>query len=68
MGPTKVIVKGVSGNYEAKNRKLVKNGLTTPEELQDYANHHYISLPVVDKAGQPWLLEGEPIYFTGQAV
>lgn len=67
MEPTKVIVK-VFAIYEAKTGKFIRDGLAIYEELQDYANHHYISLPVVDKAGQPWLLEGEPIYFTGQAV
>ena len=48
MGPTKAIVKG-SAIYEAKTRKIIKDGLTTPEELQDYANHNYTTLPVVDK-------------------
>jgi hypothetical protein len=62
MGPTKVLVKA-SAIYEAKTGKIIKDGLTTPEELQDYANHHYISLPGVDKGGQPWLLDGEPIYY-----
>jgi len=61
MGPTKAIMKG-SVIYEAKTGKLLKDGLATHEELQDYANHHYIALPVVNKAGEPWLLDGEPIY------
>lgn len=67
MGPTKGIVK-VFAIYEAKTGKFIKDGLAIYEELQNYANHHFISLPVGDKAGQPWLLEGEPIYFTRQAV
>ena len=61
MGPTKAIVKD-SAILEAKTGKLIKDGLATHEALHDYANHHYINLPVVDKAGQPWLLDGEPIY------
>jgi len=61
MGPTKAIVKD-SALYDAKTGKLIKDGFTTPEELRDYANHHYLALPVVNKAGQPWLLDGEPIY------
>ena len=30
--------------------------------IRDYADHHYIALPVVNKACEPWLLDGEPIY------
>lgn len=61
MGPTKVIVKD-GAIYDAKSGKLIKDGLTTPEALQDYANHHYMALPVVNRACQPWMLDGEPIY------
>ena len=61
MGPTKVIVKD-GAIYDAKTGKLLKDGLTTHEDIRDYANHHYITLPVVNKACEPWLLDGEPIY------
>ena len=61
MGPTKVIVKD-GAIYDAKTGKLLKDGLTTHEDIRDYANHHYIALPVVNKACEPWLLEGEHIY------
>lgn len=61
MGPTKVIVKG-DALYEVRTGKLVKDGLATAMEREDYAKHHYISLPVVDNAGRPWMLEGQPVY------
>ena len=61
MGPTKVIVKD-GAIYDAKTGKLLKDGLTTHEDIRDYADHHYIALPVVNKACEPWLLDGEPIY------
>ena len=61
MGPTKAIVKD-GAIYDAKTGKLMKDGLTTHEEIQDYVNHHYIALPVVNKACEPWVLDGEPIY------
>ena len=57
MGPTKAVVKD-AGIYDAKTGKLIKDGLTTPEAIQDYAAHHYLVLPVVNKACQPWLLDG----------
>ena len=61
MGPTKVIVKG-HAIYEAKTGKLIQGGFTSPQALQDYAAHHYIDLPEVDKAGRPWELDGNPVY------
>jgi hypothetical protein len=61
MGPTKVIVKG-DALYDAQTDKLIHNGLATPEARQDYANHHYIVLPEVDRAGRPWELNGKPVY------
>ncbi|MBI4400627.1 MAG: hypothetical protein HY581_03210 [Nitrospirae bacterium] len=61
MGPTKVIVKGAA-LYDAQSGKLIQDGLTTPQALQDYAAHHYIVLPEVDKAGKPWELDGQPVY------
>ena len=61
MGPTKAAVKD-SGIYDAKTRKLIKDGLTTHEAIHDYAAHHYLVLPVVNKTCQPWLLDGQPIF------
>ncbi len=61
MGPTKVIVKG-DAIYDALTGKLIQDGLSTPQALQDYASHHYIVLPEVDKAGQPWELDGKSVY------
>lgn len=61
MGPTKVIVKG-DALYDAKTDKLIKDGLSTRKAQEDYAAHHYISLPVVDKAGRPWMLDGGMVY------
>src|SRR2546430_13354956 len=60
-GPTKVEVKG-DALYDAKTGKLIQGGLTTRKELEDYAAHHYITLPVVDNAGKPWLLDGKHVY------
>jgi predicted Zn-ribbon and HTH transcriptional regulator len=31
-------------------------------DLEDYVNHHYLILPVVDKQGRPWLVDGKPVY------
>lgn len=61
MGPTKAIVKD-NALYDAKSGALIKDGLTTHQEIEDYANHHYIVLPVVDKACLPWVLDGQPVY------
>ena len=61
MGPTKAIVKE-NALYDAKSGALIKDGLSTHKEIEDYANHHYITLPVVDKACQPWSLDGQPVY------
>ena len=61
MGPTKAVVKD-GGIYDAKTGKLIKDGLTTHEAIQDYVAHHYLVLPVVNKACQPWLLDGQPIF------
>ena len=49
MGPTKVIVKD-GALYDARTGKLLKDGLTTHEAIRDYAYHHYIAIPVVNKA------------------
>jgi len=61
IGPTKVVVKD-GALYDAKTDKLIKGGLATRKEQEDYAAHHYIALPVVDRGGKPWLLEGKHVY------
>ena len=60
MGPTKVIVNS-GGLYEAVSGKLVKEGFGSRREVEDYVNHHYLVLPVVDNAGKAWLLDGKPV-------
>jgi predicted RNA-binding Zn-ribbon protein involved in translation (DUF1610 family) len=61
MGPVKAILKG-DAIYEAKSGKLIKSCLSSKKEIEDYAAHHYIALPVVDKAGRQWHFEGNPVY------
>lgn len=61
MGPTKTVVIE-HALYEAASGKLIKNGFASWSDVEDYAKHHYLTLPVVDNAGRPWLLEGEPVY------
>lgn len=61
MGPTKAIVKG-DALYDARTDKLIKGGLSTQREREEYAAHHYIVLPILDNAGRPWALEGRPVY------
>lgn len=61
MGPTKVVVNG-KGLYGAVDGKLIKDGFTSRREFEDYVNHHYMVLPVVDNAGRSWLLDGKPVY------
>lgn len=61
MGPTKLIVKE-NALYQAVGHKLIKDGFASREDIEDYVNHHYLVLPVVDKGGKPWLLNGEPVY------
>lgn len=61
MGPTKTIVNG-DKLYEAVSQKLIKDGFSNLREVEDYVNHHYLALPVVDNAGKPWLLDGKPVY------
>ena len=61
MGPTKAIVQG-HALYEVLGGRLIKNGFTNRQDLEAYVNHHYLVLPVVDKQGRPWLLDGKPIY------
>lgn len=61
MGPTKVVVKG-EAVLDARTGNLIKDGLSTQKEREEYAAHHYIALPVVDNTGRPWLLDGKPVY------
>ncbi|HJT20058.1 MAG TPA: hypothetical protein VJ746_06285 [Nitrospira sp.] len=61
MGPTKAIVKG-QALYEASNGKLIRDGFASRSEIEEYVKHHYLALPVVDNAGNPWSLDGAPIY------
>ncbi|HMS84751.1 MAG TPA: hypothetical protein PKD12_13955 [Nitrospira sp.] len=61
MGPTKAIVKG-HALYEAHGGKLIKDSFANQQTLEDYVNHHYIVLPVVDNQGRPWLVDGKPVY------
>ena len=60
MGPIKVTPQE-GALYEVKTGKLVQDGLPTQKEQKEYAAHHYIALPVVDKAGNPWTLDGQPV-------
>jgi hypothetical protein len=61
MGPTKAIVKE-QALYEAATGKFIKDGFANQRDIEEYVKHHYLALPVVDNAGNPWLLEGKPIY------
>ncbi len=61
MGPTKAIVRG-HALYEALGGKLIKDGFANQRDLETYVNCHYLVLPVVDKQGRPWLLDGKPIF------
>jgi len=61
MGPTKVVVKR-DALYDVKTGGLLKAGLTTQKEREDYATHHYMVLPVLDRAGRPWLIDNKHIY------
>jgi DNA-directed RNA polymerase subunit RPC12/RpoP len=61
MGPTKVFPKE-GALYEVKTGKLVQDSLPTRTEQETYAAQHYIVLPVVDKAGKPWVLDDQPVF------
>lgn len=61
MGPTKAIAKD-GGLYDAVSGNLIKDGFTNRREMEDYVNHHYLVLPVVDNAGHPWQLDGKSVY------
>jgi hypothetical protein len=60
-GPTKVIVKN-NGLVDATTGALVKDGLASRKAIENYAAHHYIALPVVDRAGREWSFDGQPVY------
>lgn len=61
MGPTKVIV-NENSLYEAMSGKLIRAGFSSRRDIEDYVNHHYLALPVTDNKGQPWVLDGKPVY------
>ena len=61
MGPTKTVVIE-RALYEAVSGKFIKDGFASRSDIEDYAKHRYLTLPVVDNAGRPWLLDGEPVY------
>lgn len=61
MGPTKAVVKE-HALYEAVSGKLIHDGFSSRQELEDYVKHHYLALPVLDNAGKPWQLDGNPVY------
>lgn len=61
MGPIKVVV--ISGAlYEAKTSRLIKDRLETRKEQEEYARHHCLVLPVLDNAGNSWLIDGKQVY------
>lgn len=61
MGPTKAIVKG-NALHEVVGGKLIEAGFASRRDIEDYVNHHYLVLPVVDNQGRAWLLDGRPVY------
>ena len=61
MGPTKAIVKE-QVLYEAATGKMIKDGFASPQAIEHYVKYHYLALPVVDNAGNAWLLEGRLVY------
>jgi predicted Zn-ribbon and HTH transcriptional regulator len=61
MGPTKAIA-NENTLHEAVSGKLIKDGFASRRELEEYVNHHYLVLPVVDNLGRPWRLDGKPVY------
>jgi predicted RNA-binding Zn-ribbon protein involved in translation (DUF1610 family) len=61
MGPTKVMIKDHS-LYDPKTGKTVHEKFTSRQEMDKYATHHYLALPVVDQVGRPWQVDGQPVY------
>src|SRR5688500_6541855 len=62
MGPTKTIVTN-NALYEAMSGKLIQGEFASRRGIEDYVNHHYLALPVVDNQGRPWMLDGKPVYW-----
>jgi len=61
MGPTKTIVTN-NALYEARSGKLIQGEFGSRRDIEDYVNHHYLALPVVDNQGRAWMLDGKPVY------
>ena len=61
MGPTKTIVTN-NALYEARSGKLIQGEFANRRDIEDYVNHHYLALPVVDNQGRAWMLDGKPVY------
>ncbi|HTP41695.1 MAG TPA: hypothetical protein VML36_04690 [Nitrospiria bacterium] len=61
MGPTKLVIKE-NTLYDAMTGKVVHGGFSTRQEMDTYAAHHYLALPVVDHVGRPWEVAGRPVY------
>ena len=61
MGPTKAVVKD-NALYEAVSGKLIQAGFLNRRDIDEHVKRHYLALPVVDNAGNPWSLDGKPIY------
>lgn len=61
MGPTKVCIKG-DALYDAKTARLIRGGFHDRAAMEDYASHHYLALPIIDKQGRAWELDGQPVY------
>ncbi len=41
---------------------MIKDGFTNRQDMEEYVSRHYLTLPVVDQQGRPWLLDGKPVY------
>ena len=65
MGPTKAIIKD-QALYEAATGKCIKDGFASRRDIEDYVNHHYLALPVVDNAGNAWRRHGTSSRLRGQ--
>ncbi|MBK9113036.1 MAG: hypothetical protein IPM88_15590 [Nitrospira sp.] len=64
---TKAIVHD-SRSTEAVSGKLIRDGFTSQQAMEDYVRQHYIVMPVRDNAGQPWQLDGKPVYCPHGAI
>ncbi|HUJ79872.1 MAG TPA: hypothetical protein VLY45_06115 [Nitrospiria bacterium] len=61
MGPTKMMIKD-NTLYDAITGKKVHERFATRREMDEYAAHHYLVLPVVDQTGRSWEVDGRPVY------